>query len=85
MFTDHRAKSMAVIHSIRVRPPLTAYIVKHFLINFFCVIIKSCYFSYFIEYLRYILNILPQCQTIEDYEKLLPYKIDKSLLVANVA
>jgi hypothetical protein len=37
------------------------------------------------EYLRYILNILPQCQTIEDYEKLLPYKINKSLLVANVA
>jgi transposase len=37
------------------------------------------------EYFRYILNILPQCQTIEDYEKLLPYKIDRSLLAATVA
>lgn len=37
------------------------------------------------EYLRYVLNTLPQCQTIDDYEKLLPYKIDKSsLLVASV-
>ena len=36
------------------------------------------------DYLRYILNILPQCQTIDDYEKLLPYKIDKSLLVTSV-
>jgi transposase len=36
------------------------------------------------DYLRYVLNALPQCQTIEDYEKLLPYKIDKMLLVASV-
>jgi len=36
------------------------------------------------EYLRYVLNVLPQCQTIDDYERLLPYKIDKSLLVASV-
>lgn len=36
------------------------------------------------DYLRYVLNVLPQCQTIDDYEKLLPYKIDKSLLVASV-
>jgi transposase len=36
------------------------------------------------NYFRYILNILPQCQTLEDYEKLLPYKIDKSLLAINV-
>ncbi len=35
-------------------------------------------------YLRYVLNVLPQCQTIEDYEKLLPYKIDKMLLMASV-
>ena len=32
------------------------------------------------DYLRHVLNALPQCQTIDDYEKLLPYKIDKSLL-----
>lgn len=32
------------------------------------------------DYLRYVLNALPQCQTIDDYEKLLPYKIDRSLL-----
>lgn len=32
------------------------------------------------DYLRYVLDALPQCQTIDDYEKLLPYKIDKSLL-----
>jgi transposase len=36
------------------------------------------------DYLRYVLNVLPLCQTIDDYEKLLPYKIDKSLLVASV-
>jgi transposase len=36
------------------------------------------------DYLRYVLNALPQCQTIDDYEKLLPYKIDKSLLVVSV-
>jgi len=36
------------------------------------------------DYLRYVLNALPQCQTIEDYEKLLPYKIDKMLLMASV-
>jgi transposase len=36
------------------------------------------------DYLRYVLNLLPLCRTIEDYEKLLPYKIDKSLLVASV-
>jgi transposase len=36
------------------------------------------------EYLRYVLNILPQCQTIDDYEKLLPYKIDRSLLMPSV-
>ncbi len=36
------------------------------------------------DYLRYVLNALPQCQTIDDYEKLLPYKIDKSLLVPSV-
>jgi transposase len=36
------------------------------------------------DYLRYILNILPQCQTIEDYEKILPYKIDKNLLITIV-
>lgn len=36
------------------------------------------------NYFRYILNILPQCQTIDDYEKLLPYKIDKSLLMVSV-
>jgi transposase len=36
------------------------------------------------DYFRYVLNILPQCQTIDDYEKLLPYKIDKSLLMTSV-
>lgn len=36
------------------------------------------------NYLRYVLNMLPQCQTMDDYEKLLPYKIDKSLLIASV-
>ena len=37
------------------------------------------------DYLRYVLNVLPQCQTIDDYEKLLPYKIDRSLLVTSVS
>jgi transposase len=36
------------------------------------------------DYLRYVLNALPLCQTIDDYEKLLPYKIDKSLLIPTV-
>jgi len=36
------------------------------------------------DYLRYVLNTLPQCETIEDYEKLLPYKIDKNLLKVSV-
>ncbi len=36
------------------------------------------------EYLRYVLQVLPQCKTIEDYEALLPYNIDKQLLVSNV-
>jgi transposase len=36
------------------------------------------------DYLRYVLNALPQCQTIDDYENLLPYKIDKSLLTLSV-
>jgi transposase len=36
------------------------------------------------DYFRYVLNVLPQCQTIDDHEKLLPYKIDRSLLVASV-
>lgn len=37
------------------------------------------------DYLRYVLNALPQCQTVDDYEKLLPYKIDRMLLVANIS
>lgn len=37
------------------------------------------------NYLRYVLNLLPQCRTMDDYEKLLPYKIDQSLLVASVS
>lgn len=37
------------------------------------------------DYLRYVLNALPQCQAIEDYEKLLPYKIDRTLLIADVS
>jgi transposase len=36
------------------------------------------------EYLRYVLQALPQCKTIEDYEALLPYNIDKQLLVSRV-
>lgn len=36
------------------------------------------------DYLRYVLNALPCCQTMNDYEKLLPYKIDKSLLMVSV-
>jgi hypothetical protein len=36
------------------------------------------------DYLRYVLNALPQCQTVDDYENLLPYKIDRSLLAASV-
>jgi transposase len=36
------------------------------------------------DYLRYVLNVLQQCQTIDDYEKLLPYKIDRTLLLARV-
>ncbi|HEX4045913.1 MAG TPA: transposase domain-containing protein, partial [Gammaproteobacteria bacterium] len=49
-------------------------------------IIETCKY-YTVEpydYLRYVLNALPLCQTIDDYEKLLPYKIDKSLLIATV-
>ncbi len=36
------------------------------------------------DYLRYVLQALPQCQTIEDYEALLPYNINKELLVSEV-
>ena len=36
------------------------------------------------NYLRYVLDALPQCNTIEDYEKLLPYNIDRSLLISQV-
>lgn len=36
------------------------------------------------EYLRYVLQMLPQCKTVEDYEALLPYNIDKQLLVSNI-
>jgi hypothetical protein len=36
------------------------------------------------DYLRYVLEALPQCNTIEDYEKLLPYTIDKQLLINKV-
>jgi transposase len=35
------------------------------------------------EYLRYVLQALPQCQTIEDYEALLPYNINKELLMGH--
>lgn len=45
-------------------------------------IIETCKYhqieSYY--YLRFILEVLPQCKTIEDYEKLLPYNIDRNLL-----
>lgn len=33
------------------------------------------------DYLRYVLNRLPNCQTLEHYEKLLPFNIDKTLFV----
>jgi transposase len=36
------------------------------------------------DYFRYVLNKLPQCKTVDDYEKLLPYKIDKTLLVPTI-
>jgi transposase len=36
------------------------------------------------DYLRYTLETLPQCHTIEDYEKLLPYNIDRKLLISDV-
>lgn len=32
------------------------------------------------DYLRYVLQSIHKCQTIEDFEKLLPYNIDKNLL-----
>jgi transposase len=35
------------------------------------------------DYLRYVLQAIPICQTIEDFEKLLPYNIDKNLLIRN--
>lgn len=36
------------------------------------------------NYFRYVLNILPSCQTLSDYEALLPFNIDKKLLVPSV-
>jgi transposase len=33
------------------------------------------------DYFRYVLNILPSCQTMVDYEALLPFNIDKRLLI----
>lgn len=36
------------------------------------------------EYLRYVLQALPSCQTLEDYKALLPYNIDKKLLICQV-
>ncbi len=47
-------------------------------------LIETCHNVEPYNYFRYILNVLPQCQIIEDYEKLLSYKIDKSLLAINV-
>lgn len=35
------------------------------------------------DYLRYVLQAIPKCQTIEEFEKLLPYNIDKKLLIRN--
>lgn len=32
------------------------------------------------DYFRYVLNALPSCQTLSDYEALLPFNIDKKLL-----
>lgn len=36
------------------------------------------------DYLRYVLDVIPQCNTIEDYEKLLPFNIDRSLLICQI-
>ncbi len=36
------------------------------------------------DYLRYVLQALPQCQTIDDYEALLPYNIDRKLLISHI-
>ena len=36
------------------------------------------------DYLRYVLDVISQCNTIEDYEKLLPYNINKDLLTSSM-
>jgi transposase len=36
------------------------------------------------DYLRYVLQAIPQCHTIEDYEALLPYNINRELLISHV-
>lgn len=35
------------------------------------------------DYFSYVLNALPTCTTLDDYEKLLPFNIDKTLLTTN--
>jgi transposase len=49
-------------------------------------IIETCKYHHIepYDYLRYVLEALPQCNTLEDYEKLLPYTIDKQLLINKV-
>lgn len=49
-------------------------------------IVETCKYHHIepYEYLRHILQALPQCNTLENYEALLPYNIDKQLLVNNV-
>lgn len=37
------------------------------------------------DYLRYVLQAIQQCQNLKDYEALLPYNIDKSLLISNIS
>jgi transposase len=49
-------------------------------------VIETCKYHHVepYEYLRYVLEALPKCNIIEDYEKLLPYQIDKKLLGSNL-
>ena len=35
------------------------------------------------DYFRHVLNVLPTCTTLDDYEKLLPFNIDKTVLIVN--
>jgi transposase len=50
-------------------------------------VIETCKYHHIeaYDYLRYVLQALPLCKTLEEYEALLPYNIDKNLLGKSIS